>query len=58
VTTVDLTIEQVACIMGLREKRACIKPHALPFLLVLPQNEKFDWFKMKNMLIYAKIIID
>jgi hypothetical protein len=45
-----------ACVAALRESRACTKTHALPYLLVLSEDEKSDWFKMKNMLIYAKFI--
>ena len=45
----------VACVAALRERRACTKPHAFPYLLVLSEDEKSDWFKMKNILIYAKI---
>jgi hypothetical protein len=31
-----------------RERRACTKPHAFPYLLVLSENEKSDLFKMKQ----------
>ena len=44
--------------MALGESRACTKPPALPYLLVLSEDEKSDWFKFQNetnMLIYAKI---
>jgi hypothetical protein len=50
----------LACAAALRGKESLHETYALPFLLVLPENEKSDWrFKMpKNMAIYAKIIID
>jgi hypothetical protein len=35
-----------------------MKHHALPYLLVLLEDEKSDWFKMKNMLIYAAKIMN
>jgi hypothetical protein len=40
--------ESVACVAALRESRACTKTHALPYLLVLSEDEKSDWFKMKK----------
>jgi hypothetical protein len=43
----------LACEAALRERRAYKKPHSLPYLLVLPEDKKSDWFKMKkNMLIF------
>ena len=56
--TARLVCFALACVAALSERRACAKPLALPFLLVLPENKKSDWFKMKNMQIYAKIVID
>jgi hypothetical protein len=47
---------EIACVAALRERRACTKPHVLPYLLVLSEDEKSDWFKMKKLLIYAKIM--
>jgi hypothetical protein len=57
VLTLDNIYILLACVAALGESRACTKPPALPYLLVLSEDEKSDWFKMKlaNMLIYAKI---
>ena len=38
----------LACVVALGESRACPKPPALPYLLVLTEDEKYDWFKMKQ----------
>jgi hypothetical protein len=38
----------LACVAALGESRACPKPPALPYLLVLSEDEKSDWFKMKQ----------
>jgi hypothetical protein len=43
-----LLIYYVACVGALGESRACPKPPALPYLLVLSEDEKSDWFKMKQ----------
>jgi hypothetical protein len=39
----------LSCVAALR-KETLHETHALPFLLVLPEGDKSDWFKMKNML--------
>jgi hypothetical protein len=38
----------LACVAALGESRACTKPPTLPYLLVLSEDEKSDWFKMKQ----------
>jgi hypothetical protein len=39
---------RIACVAALGESIACTKPPALPYLLVLSEDEKSDWFKMKQ----------
>ena len=51
IENVDATLAQQLHSLRIRlsrERRACTKPPALPYLLVLSEDEKSDWFKMKQ----------
>jgi hypothetical protein len=46
---ISVRLVYLACVAAIRERTACTKPHALPYLpLVLSEDEKSDWFKMKK----------
>jgi hypothetical protein len=47
--------ENIACVAAITEKGQPARNPMLCRLLVLSEDEKSNWFKMKNMLIYAKI---
>jgi hypothetical protein len=48
---------KLAYVAAIRKKSLHETP-CFAVLLVLPEDEKSDWFKIKYLLIYVKIIVD